>query len=172
MNIFNSKLISVFLLVTLALFALHGLSNFDGASASRPQLNGSVPANTIAFKFNGKPITQAVQANFTQDGGLTYFSLRMGGELQDRIAFVLNGNNLQKGVYELNDPNNQYAHINVGEACVYTTDAYYSGVLILHIIDRERRTIEGSFELLAYAEDCEQGIRLTDGRFKAGYLTY
>jgi hypothetical protein len=172
MNIFNSKLISVFLFVTLALFALHGLTNFDGASASRPHLNTPVPANTIAFKFNGKPVTQAVQANFTQDGDHTYFSLRMGGDLQDRLAFVLNENNLRTGVYELNDPNNQYAHVHVGETCVYTTNAYYSGVLILHTIDREKRTVEGSFELLAYAEDCEQGIRLTEGRFKTGYLIH
>lgn len=172
MNILNSRLISVLLFVTLALFALHGLTHFDGASASRPHHKGPVPANTITFKFNGEPITQSVQANFTQDGDLSYFSLRMGGQLQDRIAFVLNESNLQQGVYELSNPNNQYAHINVGETCVYTTDAYYSGILILHTIDREMQTIEGSFELLAYAEDCEQGIRLTDGRFKAEYFTY
>lgn len=172
MNMLNSRLISVFLLVTLALFALHGLTNFDGASTSHPHHSGPVPANTIAFKYNSKPITHYVQANFTQDGDLAYFSLLMGDELQDRIVFVLNENNLQKGVYELNDPINQYAHINVEETCVYTTDTHYSGVLILHTIDREKQTIEGSFEMLAYAEDCDRGIRLTDGRFKTGYLTY
>lgn len=99
---------------------------------------------------------------------LTTIYLRSGSR-PDKLAFIFTGG-LTNGVHTLDDPAKAYAHITrQDEQCLFTTDEYYQGLLMIDQLDEPASHMTGSFELLAYSDECRKVIRIHNGRFNVKY---
>lgn len=87
----------------------------------------------------------------------------------DKLVFVYKGN-LAEGAYTLDDPSASFAYITrQDDPCLLTTDEYYQGMLMIEYVDPATRHLTGSFELLAYSDDCRKLVHIRNGRFNLQY---
>lgn len=168
----HTRFITLFLFVSLSVIVFTGLTTISISSERKlQQHNEATGSNTFTCLFNGKVWQQEqVQAELSQDGDTFYLSLWMGGDFSDRIAFVMDQPVVAPGVYELNDPFSRYILIRRQDsACVFSSDDYFNGLLIVNVFDAGKNLIAGSFEFMAYSESCNKTIRVNQGQFDLTY---
>ena len=97
--------------------------------------------------------------------------------LRSAISFTLpsakrNGDeNIEEKAYELDHPSKRYlSFLYHGKECTYSSDEYYTGMLMIHKYDTAQKIIAGSFEFMAYSTDCDELIRVNNGKFDATYI--
>ncbi len=87
----------------------------------------------------------------------------------DRLAFQFSGN-LIPGCYVLDNPSAGYVYVtHPHAACLFSTDEYYQGMLMIDYLDETTNQLTGSFELLAYSDECRRVIRIHNGQFNVKY---
>ena len=125
----------------------------------------SCDAGDIIFDPN-----DTVLATISHDDQLFYLNLWIGG-YENRITFVLRGEQIKEGAFELDDPSKRHiSFLYQGKDCTYASDDYYTGMLMIHKYDTTNKIIAGSFEFMAHAQDCNELIRVKDGKFDATYV--
>jgi len=162
-----------------ALFSIAGLLFFllplvpakhPTEEISKADFSGS---NTIFFNFNDLKIDEPtfVKAEVNHVSGLFYLNLWIGEGRENRITFVLKDENIWETAYELDHPSKRYLTLHYqGKACTYTSDEYYTGMLMIHKYDTTRKIIAASFEFMAWSGDCDELIRITNGMVDATYV--
>ncbi len=131
-------------------------------------------ANTISCNFNGNKFheTTMKRAELTHDADLFYLNLWIGTGHENRITFVIRGKDIKETTYELDHPSSRYiSFLYNGKHCTYSSDDYYTGMLMIHRYDTVNKIIAGSFEFMAYSIDCNEIIRVNNGMFDAHYLS-
>jgi hypothetical protein len=112
-----------------------------------------------------------VQAEVAHTSNLFYLNLWIGGGRENRITFVLKDEDLKETAYELDHPSKRYlSFLYHGHDCTYSSDDYYTGMLMIHKYDSANKIIAGSFEFMAHSNDCDELIRVTNGSFDANYV--
>lgn len=167
-----TRFITLFLFISLSILVLSGLTSKKVLSGSKTPLQTEPTGNnTFYCTLNGEVWEeQQVQADLSQEGNLFYLSLWMGDEFTDRIAFVMETSSIKPGVYELNDPSKRYIFLRKEQSeCTFSSDNYYSGVLIIRAFNEERNMIAGIFEFMAHSVNCNEVIRVNQGQFDLTY---
>ncbi len=159
------------------------LLSFGGIIAlATPLLNGSVKvsepsadfhptgANTISYSLNDNSIDNTLSAEVVHENNLFYLNLWLGAERQNRITFVLKEEEISAKAYELDDPNKRYLSFSFHQkSCTYASDEYFTGMLMINTFDQERKIIAGSFEFVAFSDDCNELVLVRDGQFDARF---
>lgn len=128
----------------------------------------SCEVNNIEFDKN-----TSVQAEISHTSNLFYLNLWIGGDHENRITFVLKDEVILETTYELDQPSKRYlSFLYHGQDCTYSSDEYYTGMLMIHKYDTVRKIVAGSFEFMAHSHDCDELIRATNGSFDATYVVY
>ena len=123
--------------------------------------------NNIEFDKN-----TSVQAEVSHTNNLFYLNLWIGGSHENRITFVLKNEEIQETAYELDEPSKRYlSFLYHGQECTYSSDEYYTGMLMIHKYDTANKIIAGSFEFMAHSNDCNELVRVRNGIFDAAYTT-
>ncbi len=113
--------------------------------------------------------SDSLTAEVIRYNNLTTVYLRSGTR-PDKLAFIFKGG-LARGVYALDDPSSAYAHVSRQNGqCLFTTDEYYQGMLMIDHLDEATNHLKGSFELLAYSDECRKVIRIHNGRFNVKFF--
>jgi len=144
-------------------------SNKGNEASSEVTYTGS---NTLFFNFNDLKIDEpnVVQAEVTHSSDLFYLNLWIGGGRENRITFVLKDEDIHENVYELDNLSKRYLSFHYqGQDCTYSSDDFYTGMLMIHKYDTANKIIAASFEFMAWSSDCNELIRVTDGTFDATY---
>jgi hypothetical protein len=164
-------LASLILPVTGFIFIILSFVGFSPKN-SRKEVMHYTGSNTLSYDINkeGKTTTQPVTTEVSNEEGASYLTIISGKERQIRIAFVV-GNELHSdGVYSLNDQQSHYASFQYSsDHCVFATDEYYDGILMIHRYDTLEKIIAGSFEFIAYSSSCDELVRVSDGNFDLKY---
>ncbi len=146
-----------------------------------PVLNNSVKsapafvatgANTLSCVLNDKEIIEKMylKAEVIHESNLFYLNLWMGEGRQNRITFVLKDEEISEMAYDLDDSNKRYLTFSFHQvSCTYTSDEYYSGMLMINAYNKEQKIIAGSFEFIAFSDDCNELVRVEDGQFDATF---
>ncbi len=127
-------------------------------------------ANTLSCMLNDKEISENtyLNAEIVHESELFYLNLWMGEGHQNRITFVLRDEEISEKTYDLDDTNKRYVTFSFHQmTCTYTSDEYYSGMLMINTYDKEQKIIAGSFEFIAFSDDCNELVRIKDGQFDA-----
>lgn len=155
------------------LFSIAGifsiLAPFIGSREADDPINIPSGGNTFSYELNEQKALENIdlRAELVYENNLFHLILRMG---QDRITFVLKDTEIRKGAYELDDQNKRYLSFEFQSVnCTYTADETISGVLMIHDYDRERHLITGSFEFMAFSDNCNELVRVRNGNFDATY---
>jgi hypothetical protein len=150
---------------------LAGRLFFPESSVYSLQTPGSLEQNSVVGYVNNESWkADEVYAELSEDARHFTISIRSGEGASERLIFVLPGL-LKRGTFLLDDPNRAYVHFyRPNYECLFTSDEYYQGVLMIDTFDPERSRLTGSFEFLAFSEDCRQWIRFSGGRFDVQYL--
>lgn len=167
-----TRFITLFLFISLTILVLSGLSSISVSSESKPLLQlEATGSNIFQCAFNGQVWEEhQVQADLSHEDGLFYLSLWMGDDFTDRVAFVIETTSIKPGVYELNDPSKRYIFLKRENSdCTFTSDNFYSGVLIIRTFNTERNIVAGTFEFMAHSENCNEVIRVNQGQFDLTY---
>jgi hypothetical protein len=123
--------------------------------------------NNIEFDQN-----TSVQAEVAHTNNLFYLNLWIGDGRENRITFVLKDEDLKETAYELDHPSKRYlSFLYHGQDCTYSSDEYYTGILMIHKYDTANKIIAGSFEFMAHSDDCNKLVRVRDGKFDATYAS-
>jgi len=129
--------------------------------------------NVIHCEFNDTEFDKStsVLAEVSHSSNLFYFNLWFGGSRENRITFVLKDEEILETAYELNDSSKRYlSFLYQGQDCVYASDDYYTGMLMIHQYDTTSKIIAGSFEFMAYSDACHDLVRVNKGTFDASYI--
>ncbi len=111
-------------------------------------------------------------AEVLHSADLFYLNLWMGHGRENRITFVLRDEVIKETAYELDHPSKRYlSFLYHGKDCTYSSDDYYTGMLMIHKYDSAQKIIAGSFEFMAYSTDCDELIRVNNGTFDATYVS-
>lgn len=141
---------------------------FFSASTNTVIQNSASGGNTISFRIQNDDTLSSsrVQSDAMISDDLFIISFWFGDDYQHHISFVIDDRSQKAGAYMLNNPMEQYANVRVEhEGCHYTAEDLYDGVLMISYFDSAKRIIAGSFELLAMAPECNNTIRITQGKF-------
>jgi Family of unknown function (DUF6252) len=130
--------------------------------------------NTLSFHFNdSKIVPTAIQTEVTHSTNLFSFNLWIGDGCENRITFVLNDEEIHERVYDLNNPSKRYfSFLYHGQHCSYSSDDNQTGMLMIHKYDTTNKIIAGSFEFMAYSDDCDELVRVNNGQFDATYTLH
>ncbi|MFN3840373.1 MAG: DUF6252 family protein [Cyclobacteriaceae bacterium] len=131
-------------------------------------------AEVFGCLINDQPwVAQEVQAHLYTFEHSVCLSVRSGEDLEDRLAFIIQGTALKPGRYVLDDQAKDYIHLQRNESeCTFVSDEFYQAVLTIHEHDEHLKRLSGTFEFLAYSQSCSTAIRGTHGRFNVSYSTY
>jgi hypothetical protein len=130
--------------------------------------------NTFTFDSDHLKMDKnaALNVEVAHSSDLFYLNLWMGQGREHRITFVLRGEEIKETAYELDQPSTRYLSLLYhGKDCTYSSDDYYTGMLMIHKYDTAQKIIAGSFEFMAYSDECEELIRVNNGTFDATYVT-
>jgi Family of unknown function (DUF6252) len=127
--------------------------------------------NIFSYELNGASTENTpLVAEVVHENNLFHLALWMGADRNDHITFVLKETEITERAYELDDQNKRYLSFEFHSLnCTYTADEYISGLLMIHAYDRERHLIAGSFELMAFSDDCNELVRVRNGKFDATF---
>ncbi|HNV29359.1 MAG TPA: DUF6252 family protein [Cyclobacteriaceae bacterium] len=158
------------------LFSIAGIFSilvpFIGSGEADDPINIPSGGNTFSYELNSQPVSDNtfLSAEVVHENNLFHLTLWMGANRQDRITFVLKETEITEGVYELDDQNKRYLSFEFQSVnCTYTADESISGVLMINDYDRERQLIRGSFEFMAISDNCNELVRVRNGKFDATY---
>ncbi|MCI0751057.1 MAG: DUF6252 family protein [Flammeovirgaceae bacterium] len=162
-------LISVAILLV-AVGSSFRLGNNKSATTEKPAMG----SNTFSCIINNQPWeVNTLQCELSHDGNIFYLSLWLGDSFQDRLFFVMEAETIKAGTYELNEPGRQYIFLEHHEKeCTFQSDTYYNGTLMITTYDTAHQIIAGNFEFLAYADDCQEVLRVSKGVFDLKYTTH
>jgi Family of unknown function (DUF6252) len=112
-----------------------------------------------------------LRAEVTHHSDLFHLNLWIGKENENRITFVLRDEEIHESAYALDHPSKRYfSFLLHGKHCTYSSDDDLTGMLMIHKYDTTNKIIAGSFEFMAYADDCDELVRINHGMFDATYL--
>jgi hypothetical protein len=135
--------------------------------------------NTFGCLVNGKiwlPKTQrlgqpSAHADYTSGNFLSFGASNEDSELYFIIYNPISVNNK----YFLTDTARARAFYGTGKDishCVYEDYNVVNGFLVFKKFDIQNGIVSGTFEFTTYNPDCGDTIKVTDGRFDIGDLTY
>jgi hypothetical protein len=130
--------------------------------------------NTIFFDSNAFNIDgpTAIHAEVSHSMDSFLLNLWIGDGRENRITFVLNGEDIHEKVYDLDNPSKRYfSFLYHGQHCTYSSDEDQTGMLMIHKYDTVNKVIAGSFEFMAYSDGCDELVRVRNGEFDAAYTT-
>jgi Family of unknown function (DUF6252) len=145
-------------------------NNLDAAETSIKNYTGS---NTLIYKSDQVLFDEyaTITAEVSHRDNLFYLNLWVGG-YENRITFVLREEVIKETAYELDHPSKRYlSFLYHGKDCIYSSDDYYTGMLMIHKYDTAQKIIAGSFEFMAYSTDCDELILVNNGTFDATYVS-
>jgi hypothetical protein len=167
------KLVIAILFLLFSVGVSHMLPRSGELEEKLKQLPGisTTGMNSVGCLINNEVWTATeIQADLSRFGNRFCLSLWIGDALQDHIVFIMETEDLKPGIYELNDPNSRYAYVRrQTSGCVFTSDEFYQGILMINEHDPARNVLAGTFEFLGYADDCQRALRVTNGRFDVTY---
>jgi hypothetical protein len=132
-------------------------------------------SNTLSYSINKEitKIAQPVSAEVSNDDGVFYLNILSGEAYQNRITFVLDDKIPVTGTYLLNKEGARYVSFQYPSAdCLFTTDEYYDGILMIHHYDAVRKIIAGSFEFIAHSSSCDELVRVSEGSFDLQFINH
>jgi len=144
--------------------------NIGDDAATEVPYTGS---NTLFFNFNDLPFNKntTLQTEVSHSKDLFYLTLWIGGGRENRITFVLKDEDIRENVYELDNPSKRYLSFHYqAKECTYSSDDFYTGMLMIHKYDTTNKIIAASFEFMAWSNDCNELIRVANGTFDATYF--
>jgi len=129
--------------------------------------------NTLSCNFNNASLTaDSIQTEVSHRGDLFYLELRLGASHENQISFVLKNEDIYENAYALDHPEKRYlSFLYHGRDCTYSSDEFYSGMLMIHKYDTINRIIAGSFEFMAHSDTCNELVRVTNGTFDSSYIS-
>lgn len=131
-----------------------------------------VNEHEIQFSVNNQKTMKLkiFRTEIVHEAQLFYVNLWLGEARADRLTFVLKEEEVKEGTYLLNNLNTRYLSMTYqSHQCTFRSDNYYTGVLKIHRYDRQDSVLIGSFEFVAFSEDCSQLIQVKNGRFNTGH---
>lgn len=145
-----------------------------GVRAKQSTLVTAMGVNTLSCSLNNTRWEEtSVRSALSLEGEVFYLSFWVGDQYRDRIAFVMNTHGIKPGTYEFNDPTERYILIeHHSKSCVYQTDGYYTGTLTITAFDTSKKIIAGSFEVMAYSNNCQELLKVSEGAFDVQYSGY
>ncbi len=125
--------------------------------------------NTLQYRFENNLIkADSVRAELLRLRQRTRIILYSNPEAE-QLIFTFSGIP-EKGVYMLDDSFTAYAELKYpDDSCRFVTDHYYQGILMIDVHDAVTGMLRGSFEFLAWSDECRQVIRVREGRFNVRY---
>jgi hypothetical protein len=129
-------------------------------------------SNSLTYESDTELFDQnaTLTAELSHSDNLFYLNLWIGG-YENRMTFVLRDEVIKESAYELDHPSKRYlSFVYHGKDCTYSSDDYYTGMLMIHKYDTAQNIIAGSFEFMAYSPDCDELIRVNNGTFDATYV--
>lgn len=152
------------------LLPLTSTYNLEKEESSTENYTGS---NTLTYQSDQALFDQKgmLSAEVSHQDNLFYLNLWIGG-YENRITFVVRDAVIKETAYELDHPSKRYlSFLYHGKDCTYSSDDYYTGMLMIHKYDTAKKIIAGSFEFMAYSTDCDELIRVNNGTFDATYIS-
>ncbi len=162
----------VLLSVAGLLFFLLPLSSTNNLEKEEGATENYTGSNTLTYESDQALFDQkaTLRAEVSHHDDLFYLNLWIGG-YENRITFVLRDEVIKESAYELDHPSKRYlSFLYHGKDCTYSSDDYYTGMLMIHKYDTAQNIIAGSFEFMAYSPDCDELIRVNNGAFDATYI--
>lgn len=124
-------------------------------------------SDQVIFDQNARII-----AELSHQENLFYLNLWIDG-YENRITFIIKDEEIKESAYELDHPSKRYMSLLYhGKDCTYSSDDYYTGMLMIHEYDTAKKIIAGAFEFMAYSNDCGELIRVNNGTFDATYIPH
>lgn len=129
--------------------------------------------NTFSCNFNSVILAvDSIQTEVTHRRDLFYLKLQLGANHENQISFVLKNEDIYENAYALDHPDKRYlSFLFHGRDCTYSSDEFYSGMLMIHKYDTINKIIAGSFEFMAHSDTCDELIRVTNGTFDSSYIS-
>jgi hypothetical protein len=124
-------------------------------------------SNTLSFQENGFSLTSdsTIWSEVFDEGGTFYLNIWLNSGSK-RFTFVVLEQSIEPGAIVLDDPNSRYISVyDKDQSCNFTSDEYYDGILVIHTYDTTEHIIAGSFEFIAWSQECKTLLRVTDGHF-------
>jgi len=130
-------------------------------------------SNIFSCNFNNASLTvDSIQTEVSHRGDLFYLKLQIGVRHENQISFVLKNEDIHEKAYTLDHPDKRYSYfLYHGRDCTYSSDEFYSGMLMIHRYDTINKIIAGSFELMAHSDTCDELVRITNGTFDSSYVS-
>jgi len=130
-------------------------------------------SNTFSYNFNNAIVAvDSIQTEVSHRGDLFYLKLQMGVSHENQISFVLKNEDIYEQAYTLDHPDKRYSSfLYHGYDCMYSSDEFYNGMLMIHKYDTINKIIAGSFEFMAHSDTCDELIRVTNGSFDSYYIS-
>ena len=94
----------------------------------------------------------------------------MKREREQAIGIDLN-TDLGVGNYVINDFFPADADFrNLVNSCIYTSTDHVGGILNITFTDYQKFIVSGTFNFLAISNDCQDTVKVTNGRFDLNYI--
>jgi len=108
--------------------------------------------------------------------GINQRALSLSGEIDnsevDENVSMFIGNTIKEGEkYQLdNATTHKGKYDNQIGNCIYETSSIFQGYIYISKLDSLDYLLAGTFEFDAYSKDCQDTVRITDGRFDMQYI--
>jgi len=130
--------------------------------------------NTFGCLVNGEAwVTKtSIDASSFYQGNILFISAGVTErEREQDISFTIEDEFLSTGTYNLKSSNRMKGLLyNQTENCDYKTFDPQSGELTISLLDFNKFIIAGSFEFEAVSVDCQDTVRVTEGRFDLNFI--
>jgi hypothetical protein len=130
-------------------------------------------SNTFSCNFNSAILeVDSIQTEVSHRGDLFYLKIQLDANHENQISFVLKNEDIYEKAYTLDHPDKRYlSFLYHGYDCTYSSDEFYSGMLMIHKYDTINKIIAGSFEFMAHSDACDELVRVTNGTFDSSYIS-
>ena len=168
----------IFLLffVTIFLFSCEGC---DDNSKPKTELEKLPPMtqsgkNTFGCLVNGKAWVTRTSIDalaFYQEGVLSISAGVLNEDWDQGLGILIQDIDLHLSEYLLDNPILRFAELGDKTLnCVFRTNAdTYTGSFVINHLDQEKLIVSGTFEFDAYSIDCNELVKVTNGRFDLTY---
>jgi hypothetical protein len=160
-----TRYLNVGIVISVAFVVIFSSFPFD--QRAKPTGSEFTGANTLSYKLNNSNVIadSTMRTEVIEEEDAFYVNIWLG-DGSTRITFALLDEVIKPGPYVLDDPTKKYlVFYDNHEACSYTSDEYYNGLLVIHKYDSGRNVVAGSFEFVAFSKECGTLTRVTDGHF-------
>jgi hypothetical protein len=115
-------------------------------------------------------------SSFYQEGVLLITAFNNNKDVHQGMSIHIHDQNLSEQQYHLSDNNrDQFSNAaNFGDSiskCAFETTSEFTGTVVITHLDEGygKWIISGTFEFEAYSSECQQTVKVTDGRFDLTY---